>query len=200
MEIYSQLAIPFITGIFAILTASITFWLSIKHQQNNRKKIFKIIKEMNYLKSNNQLKAAIIADYEKEVINDLKGIYIKPGDYLSLKETGIFDNKFTNTQIKMASKFISFTKDNISVSIPWYESLKSWSVLVSSFFVILFGALTLFFLAPKDTSNLQTGLIILSSLFSMILGFSLIWNFSAPANVAKMIKKEIEAIDKSKTY
>lgn len=105
MEIYSQLAIPFITGIFAILTASVKIWITTKRHQNNRKKTFEIIKEMNYLKSNSQLKAAIIDDYEKEVINDLKGIYIKPGDYLSLKESGIFD-KFTNTQIKMASKFI----------------------------------------------------------------------------------------------
>ena len=193
---FFEIIIPVITAIIGMLGG---LWGSKLYKSSKTKKrenSFKILNEIDHLKLDNGIKQMIIEEYEKQVLFEVKGLNITPRNYEIIEGSRIQD-KFTDSQIIIANRFFTYLDKKIDIKIPWNDKLLSilFFILSIIFIVLSFG---LFMDNINETHNLLRYFLILGfSLLIMISCFYAISRYVAPVNVANMIKRELQKINKN---
>ncbi|MFN0047846.1 MAG: hypothetical protein ACKVOU_01840 [Cytophagales bacterium] len=149
------------------------------------------MKDIEQLDGDSEFKNTIVNEFKRVVIKEIKGIDVSYKKYKLIEKSGVLD-KYSNNQIKAASKFFDYSGAKLVVKIPIFEKILSISFLVFAIFIIIISILIYALTLSTSGTILRYVLLMGTSILTMVCGFYIISEHSAPANVARLIKNDLE--------
>lgn len=123
-----------------VFLVPLLFQMIFQSEKKKRSKLLlEIVKDLSTVKTvHTSVKAEMEAEYAMEIIQETKGLYLRPKKIVELLNTGIYED-FTNREIKMAKNDIVFVGNTITVKVPIYKIIGAFFFAVVAGLLLLIG-------------------------------------------------------------
>jgi hypothetical protein len=154
------------------------------YKNKERENIFNILKEIEVLNLEEvEFKKNVINEYKRVVIKDIKGIDVASEKYEMIVKSKILD-KYSNSQIRIASRFFTYKEAGLVVKIPWFENVFAIFSFSLSIILLLLGMALFFIAISAEKKFLQQMGGIGGAILVMVFSFYWIFVFVTPVKIA----------------